>query len=650
MGCGVAWPVVKNGIRRCSGGCGLQASPKAAQSGGIILGSDPTPAAPGIALALRDSMRNIPKDGRFQRLLPWGLLAVAAMGLSAIFALAILHNVERQKHNSLRLLLEKGAALIRSFEAGTRAGMGGLQRQEFRLQRLLSETALQPDIVYLIVTATDGHVLAHSEVAKIDSLHGADLDLRALQGPERLNWRRITGTDGAEVFEVYRRFIPSLPPMGRHGMHRPRLHDPAGPVSPPDDENLEGSRFIFVGLDLGPVAAVERAEVRNAIVTGAGLLLAGVGGIVLVFLGSRYSQARTSLSRIQAFSDKLVASMPLGLLAMDSRETVTSFNPVAAALLRLPAVYLADRPVAAVLPAAVLAVLDRLRGESRVVETEVALAGENGSTRFLAVTATALKDETGRPAGSLLLFKDLTDVRALRQEIERHRRLAAVGRLAAGVAHEIRNPLSSIKGFATYFRDRYAAVPEDDKIARIMIQEVDRLNRVVSHLLDFARPVRVSIKSVDLGAFLGDSLKLVESQALAGGITLQLDCSPMVAPVLLDPDRISQVLLNLYLNALDAMADGGRLTVTAGLDEARRLVRISVADTGKGIKPADLGQLFDPFFTTKGSGTGLGLAIAHNIIEAHGGEIRVDSHPGRGTCMSLLLPQKRALHDGKEPG
>jgi two-component system, NtrC family, sensor histidine kinase HydH len=650
MGCGLAWPVIENRIRDLNGGCGLQASPKAVQSGGIILGADPTPAKPGIALALWVSMRNTLKDGRFQRFLPWGLLAVAALGLSAIFALTIVSNVQRQKQNSLRLLLEKGAALIRSFEAGTRAGMHGLRRQEFKLQRLLSETALQPDIVYLIVTAADGRVLAHSEVAEIGSRHGADLDLRALPGPENLNWRRITGSDGAEVFEVYRPFVPSLPPLGRHGMHRLRPYDPADPVTPPDDESLEATRVIFVGLDLGPVAAVERAEVRNAVVTGAGLLLAGVGGIVLVFLGLRYSQARTSLSRIQAFSDKLVASMPLGLLAIDVRETVTSFNPVAAGLLRLPADELADRPVAAVLPAAVLAVVDRLRGEGGVVETEVSLSQQNGPTRFLAVTATALKDETGRRTGSLLLFKDLTDLRVLGQEIERHRRLAAVGRLAAGVAHEIRNPLSSIKGFATYFRDRYAGVPEDDKIARIMIQEVERLNRVVSRLLDFARPVRVSTKPVDLRAFLEDSLKLVERQAQAGGIALRLDCPPTVATVHLDPDRISQVLLNLYLNAVDAMVGGGQLTVTAGLAEGRRPLRISVADTGDGIKPSHLGQVFDPFFTTKGSGTGLGLAVAHNIIEAHGGEIRVDSHTGRGTCISLFLPQERALHDEKNPG
>jgi two-component system sensor histidine kinase HydH len=590
------------------------------------------------------------KDGRFQRLLPWGLLAAAAVGLSAIFALTIWHNVQRQKDSSLRLLLEKGAALIRSFEAGTRAGMGGQRRQEFKLQRLLTETALQPDIVYLIVTAADGRVLAHSELAQVGSRHGDELDLPAMAGAEMLHWRRLALPDGAEVFEVFRRFVPSAPPMGRRGMRGMHPHDGADHGAPPGDEDLDAPRFIFVGLDLGPVTVVERAEVRNAVLTGAGLLMTGVGGLVLVFLGLRYSQARTSLSRIQAFSDKLVASMPLGLLAMDERQTVTAFNPVAAALLGLPLADWADRSIGAALPPALQAVLKRLEEEGPVVESEVSLSPQDGATRSLAVTGAMLKDEAGRPAGSLLLFKDLTDLSILRRELERHRRLAAVGRLAAGVAHEIRNPLSSIKGFATYFRDRCAAVPEDDKIARIMIQEVERLNRVVSRMLDFARPVKVSRKPVDLRAFLGDSLKLVERQAQAGGIALRLDCPESVGTVLLDPDRISQVLLNLYLNAVEAMVEGGRLTVGAGWSKDRRAVKISVADTGAGIEADHLTQVFDPFFTTKGSGTGLGLAIAHNIIEAHGGEIRVASRPGRGTCMSLELPQKRACQDGKLPG
>jgi len=607
----------------------------------------------GISFAFPVGMRNMfpfLKDGRFQRLLPWGLLAVAAVGLSAIFALTIWHNVQRQKDSSLRLLLEKGAALIRSFEAGTRAGMGGQRRQEFKLQRLLTETALQPDIVYLIVTAADGRVLAHSELAQVGSRHGDELDLPAMAGTEMLHWRRLALPDGAEVFEVFRRFVPSAPPMGRRGMRGMHPHDGADHGAPPGDGDLDAPRFIFVGLDLGPVTVVERAEVRNAVLTGAGLLMTGVGGLVLVFLGLRYSQARTSLSRIQAFSDKLVASMPLGLLAMDERQTVTAFNPVAAALLGLPLADWADRSIGSALPPALQAVLKRLEEEGPVVESEVSLSPQDGATRSLAVTGAMLKDEAGRPAGSLLLFKDLTDLSILRRELERHRRLAAVGRLAAGVAHEIRNPLSSIKGFATYFRDRCAAVPEDDKIARIMIQEVERLNRVVSRMLDFARPVKVSRKPVDLRAFLGDSLKLVERQAQAGGIALRLDCPESVGTVLLDPDRISQVLLNLYLNAVEAMAEGGRLTVSAGWSEDRRAVNISVADTGAGIEAAHLPQVFDPFFTTKGSGTGLGLAIAHNIIEAHGGEIRVASRPGRGTCMSLELPQKRACQDGKLPG
>jgi len=256
----------------------------------------------------------------------------------------------------------------------------------------------------------------------------------------------------------------------------------------------------------------------------------------------------------------------------------------------------------------------------------------------LEVGAQSLRDADGNLFGYVLLFKDLSEIRALRREIARNQRLASVGRLAGGVAHEIRNPLSSIKGLATYFKERYQDKLDDQQIANIMIQEVDRLNRVVGQLLDFARPIKISKKPVSMQALIEDSLKLVARQASEKDIKIETRFPAQMDPVAVDPDQLNQVLLNLYLNAIDSMDAGGRLAISIKNSQPAHNIEIEIMDDGIGISQEDLAHIFDPYFTTKATGTGLGLANVHNIVDAHGGKVAVESQPGRGTTFTISLP------------
>jgi two-component system sensor histidine kinase HydH len=229
--------------------------------------------------------------------------------------------------------------------------------------------------------------------------------------------------------------------------------------------------------------------------------------------------------------------------------------------------------------------------------------------------------------------------RAARSRLSRvQERLATAGRLAAGVAHEVRNPLSSIKGFATYFRERYRDVPSDAETAAILIQEVERLDRVVGQLLEFSRPVGIDPRPARLPELIANSLRLAEGPVRSKAIDVRTEYRTRRAEIRVDSDRLNQVLLNLYLNAVEAMEPGGRLQVA--VEDAGREpgIRIRVSDTGCGIAPENLGQVFEPYFTTKPTGTGLGLAIAHNIVEAMGGRITVESRIGAGTTFEVNLP------------
>lgn len=247
-------------------------------------------------------------------------------------------------------------------------------------------------------------------------------------------------------------------------------------------------------------------------------------------------------------------------------------------------------------------------------------------------------DEKLEINGYLFLFQDLTELRELKSEIDRSRRLASVGKLAAGVAHEIRNPLSSIKGFATYFRERYSDVDDDREVADVMIQEVERLNRAVTQLLELSRPLAVTSTEVDIKDALYHSIKLLEHDLRERSIRVDLDVTMADRDIITDPDRLNQILLNLYLNAMQAMEQSGVLSIRARDVEAENAVMLEVSDTGKGIAPEDLEHIFDPYFTNRPGGTGLGLAMVHRAIEALGAEIRVESEQGRGTSFFIKLP------------
>ena len=570
---------------------------------------------------------------------PWVLIGAVAV-LLPIVVFVTIENINRQKEKSIHLLLEKGAALIRSFEAGTRTGMMGRQWSGFQLQQLLAETAQQPDIVYLMVTDETGKAIAHNSPELIGRIHGAELDLKQISGAKDLQWRQIIQPDGQKVFEAYRKFIPSGPPGGR-GMMRRHMQMMRGQSQSGwrENENISDlAQIIFVGLDMSPIEEAHKADVRHAVIMGAILLLVGFAGFTLLFLVQSYQSTRASLSRIKAFSDNVVENVPIGLLALDHQGKIAAFNRGAEAILQLSAPQTIGQPADRIIPPELLDEIHHSKKQTDVIEKEIECKTAGGNMIPLEIGASSLKDENDVFLGNVLLFKDLTEVRTLRREVARSQRLASVGRLAAGVAHEIRNPLSSIKGFATYFKERYPDRPEDQQTADIMIQEVDRLNRVVGQLLEFAKPVPVKPKPVSLQALLNDSIKLIRDRAAEKNISIQTQNNTRMDEVRIDPDRINQVLLNLYLNAIDSMESGGELKVEISSDGQRRNVVIQVSDTGRGISRENLSKIFEPYFTTKSTGTGLGLAIAHNIVEAMGGKITVVSDKEIGTTFTVALP------------
>jgi two-component system sensor histidine kinase HydH len=564
---------------------------------------------------------------------PWVIIG-AVFVLVPIFIFMTQQSLNRQRDHTMKLLVEKGAALIRSFEAGARTGVG-LRWGQFQLQKLLMEMAQQPDIDYLIVTDVKGVILADSDPSLIGETYGTDLDLENVSRSNQPRWRRVPNAEGADTFEIYRQFKPARDDAEA-------FRDRIRPEQKPFARNNEASSLseglvIFVGLDMGPVETARKEDNRHTIMMAAALLLIGMSGIISLMLAQGYRSAQTSLSRVRAFSDNLVKHMPMGLAAIDGTGRITAFNETAASILRRNAAGAVGRKAEEILPGDFHDLLGAAELEKGVLEKEIDCRMAEGPVVPLDVIATALEGEAGGRE-TVVLFRDVTEIRQLKSEVARSQRLASLGSLAAGVAHEIRNPLSSIKGFATYFKERYRDNPEDGRTADIMVQEVDRLNRVIGQLLDYARPMTMNRQANPVQTVVRHALRMIEGEAREKGIAVEADLPDGVVPLSIDPDRIKQVFLNLFLNALGAMEKGGVLSVHLS-EQPDRYVRIEVRDTGSGIDPKDLGRIFDPYFTTKPSGTGLGLAIVQKIVEAHGGAVHAASAPGRGTTVSVLLPR-----------
>ncbi|HPI92885.1 MAG TPA: ATP-binding protein [Deltaproteobacteria bacterium] len=567
------------------------------------------------------------------RISPWVIMG-SLIVMVPIFIFTTLESIRTQRRNMELMLSEKGAALIRSFEAGTRTGMMGMDWSGARVQRLIMETAELPDIVYIMITDKDGRIVAHNQPMNIGRVYGVD-DTRKRIG-KTLQWRVIKGDNGKPVFELYRRFYPSRGGLLMHRPMRPN-QDWFYPHMIPQIANPP-VQTIYLGLDMEPVEQIIHESIKQKIILAIILLMYGLLGIVAVVISQNYLSTRRSLSRIKAFSDTLVENMPIGLIVIGEDGTVITLNDVSERLLKITASEVAGRKSEKVLPGPIISLINEIRQTHNISVRDLRIPIDEKTMAFEA-SASILRDDENKLVGHIVLLRDITEVEHLKREVERRERLASIGSLAAGVAHEIRNPLSSIKGFATYFKERYREVPEDQRIADIMVGEVERLNRVISQLLEFARPMDLRKKPSSLSEILSRSLEMIEKQAGKKDVVIDrsgLMDGPCTAEV--DPDKIGQVLLNLYLNAMDAMEGGGTLSVGIRCDEKTSRLIISVSDTGRGIAEEDLPHIFDPYFTTKQSGTGLGLAIVHKIMEAHGGEIKVESTAGHGTTVSVIMP------------
>jgi two-component system sensor histidine kinase HydH len=389
---------------------------------------------------------------------------------------------------------------------------------------------------------------------------------------------------------------------------------------------------------------------------------------------SRLKHARTPESNgaapLPALAHALMADADSAVLLLDPHGRIASINAAGERLLALGRGRARGRQAAALLRT-VVAGDDVVRDAFRAprLEREAVLHSPAGE---LPVRLNSYR--IGRPPWVLLTLRDLTQMRRMQQELRRHERLATLGQLSAGVAHEIRNPLAGIGTSAQVLLRRFEPRDERARFVHVILEEVARLDRIVTSLLQYARPRVPVLSAGSLEACIRRVLELQAGPLAQVGIEVEVDVAPRLPPVFIDADLVTQVLLNVTLNALHAMPRGGRLRYevrrlrrrpprrapgrrTEDLKGPRRearpgwlsYVQVRVSDTGSGIPRGMQAKLFDPFFSTKPQGTGLGLAISQTIMHEHGGGIEIASREHRGTTVLLDFPVEKRHGQRRKP-
>ncbi len=367
------------------------------------------------------------------------------------------------------------------------------------------------------------------------------------------------------------------------------------------------------------------------------------------------------LSRLQAFHENIVHSISSGVFTTDEKGRITSFNPAAQEATGYSFQQVQARPWREVFnwhPGRQED--DRMQDISAHMRFEVECKRSDANRLILGMTLAPLH-ERGEQTGLVGVFKDLTQIRDLEEEMQRKEWLASLGEMSAGMAHEIRNPLGALAGAMQMLRKDLLADETSQRLMDIAVREATRLDTIITEFLQYARPPALNLAEYDLNKVLAETLDLVQHEARSRtNITIAASPCTGTLPAQVDQDQMKQVFWNLAVNAFDAMPKGGQLTIATGcrkVDVGGRkaeVVEISFHDTGEGIPKNNLGKIFLPFFTTKKRGSGLGLAAVHRIVDLHGGWIKVESQDGQGTRFGVCLPCTadsgvRLWHEGKEP-
>ncbi len=557
------------------------------------------------------------------------------------------------------------------------------------LEQNVDRVAAQADVVYAIVLDAEGRVAAYSRhPERVGSrLSGPEAE-RALRADDFLIQTLVDGASGQTVYDFALPVVVDTQRWGtvRVGLSRHRMEAlirrTRGDLALLTLVTLLGggvAAAVVARRIARPLArlaesaaAISRGELDQRIEPSTNDEL-GQLAVVFNHMAAQLLQQRTALevahaelrhrfeelADLKGYTDNILASLTSGLVTVDLEGRVVTFNPAAEMLMGFLAGEVVGRScvdVFARTPEVAELLMHTLARGTAVGEVSLMLHRRDGAVAHVEVTVAPLKGAgaEGKDLGVVGVFRDVTMVRELEQQLQRSDRLAALGTMAAGLAHEIKNPLTSLLTFSRHLERKLDDADFRAKFHRVVPRELERINGITERLLELSRPSRLTFSAVRPDVLLDRAVELYAEALETREIEIVREYGRDIPTIGADPDALYRALVNLVANALESMSRGGRLTLRVTASEPPMTVgapwrrgegvKIEIEDTGVGITPADADRIFTPFFTTKDRGTGLGLAITHKIVEDHGGTIRLSSRPELGTVVRLLLPVTSPRH------
>jgi PAS domain S-box-containing protein len=593
----------------------------------------------------------------------------------------------RQRAAIIEEVLRRGEVITRDLAAVSSPSL--LLYSFTDLEQNVDRVRANADVVYAIILDAEGKVAAHSRrpdlVGKVLS---SPVDRRAAAADVLLVQETVRQNRNEGMYDFA---VPVLVGAQRWGTARIGLSKRRMEAQI-HRTRLELAGLTVITLLVGGLAAAlvarriarpvrELAAGAEAIARGeldqrmAPTGLGEIGQLALAFnhMASQLLQQRNDLEAthaevrvrfqevadLKSYTDSILSSITSGIVTLDLDGRVATVNPAAEILTGLFAEEIVGRYCAEVFahtPEVAEILMETLSTRSGTANVSLTLRRLNGTTVPVEMGTAPLRRLEGKDLGVVGVFRDVSQVRELEGQLRRSDRLAALGTLAAGLAHEIKNPLASLRTFTRIIPRKFEDPRFRETFMRVVPHELERINGIVEQLLELARPSRLRPAPTAIPVLLDRVLELYANELDTKQIVVAREYARDVPSVGADQDRLYEAFVNLVSNALEAMETGGRLTVRTGWHRSaeadagstgRRRVRVEIEDSGSGISLSEADKVFDPFFTTKAAGTGLGLALTHKIIEDHGGSISFRSAPGVGTTFTVVLPMAAERPSGE---
>lgn len=545
-----------------------------------------------------------------------------------------INTTQRNTNVSLFLLKEKGISLLRSLEANLLTIQATSLEQ---LSEILEDYSQQNDIDFVAISDAEGKIF----VANKEEIIGETVPIESpyttiTRQNEYIN-SHIPFTpenlQNSKVFIVQKHLFNSRINRQfeiRHHHKNNFKHRQLRCLSKIQglcESSNDSMLFLLVGFNTEQLLQAKLIDDKKSLINLIAFIFLILLGLLSFFLLKKYQQSYKVIEEAKAYFDGLMTTIPLGIITIDSSYKIITINPIAQAMLGNKA--LINKNIFDYIPA-----IHDFDFNKPIINSMIKT--KNDTQNNLELNSFPINIDNDNKGFGIIL-RDLKEIQKLQEELTRKDKLASIGQLAAGIAHEIRNPLSSIKGFARIFEENAQEGSEEKMLAKIMTQEILRVDKVISDLMDISKSNVLNIHTIKLEKVIKQAQDAVLLKAKNNNVEIKQNIH--IDTIDLDADRMIQIFHNIFLNAIEAMPNGGLLTITT--EETDKDYYIKISDTGHGIAQDKLSQLFTPYFTTKAKGTGLGLVIVQKIIEAHKGKIQVESEPNKGTTFIITLPKQR---------